>query len=70
MLKTKEEFRKRGFGRVLVSKVVKEAEKLGFIPMCHIEEDNVMSANFFLNLGFHKGIQANWVEHLFKRRNN
>ena len=64
MLKTKEEFRRRGFGRVLVKKAVKEAEKLGFIPMCHIEEDNVTSANFFLNLGFHKGIQANWVEHL------
>ena len=70
MLKTKEGFRKRGFGRALVKKVVQEAEKLGFIPMCHIEEDNVMSANFFRNLGFQKGIQANWVEHLFEKRNN
>ena len=70
MLKTKEGFRKRGFGRALVKKVVQEAEKLGFIPMCHIEEDNVTSANFFQKLGFQKGIQANWVEHLFEKRNN
>ena len=68
MLKTKEGFRKRGFGRALVTKVVKEAEKLGLIPMCHIEDDNAMSAHLFRKLGFHKGIQADWIEHLFEKR--
>ena len=70
MLNTKEGFRKRGFGRALVNKVVKEAEKLGFIPMCHIEEENSTSADLFRKLGFHKGIQANWIEHLFEKRTN
>ena len=54
----------------MVNKVVKEAEKLGFIPMCHIEEENSTSADLFRKLGFHKGIQANWIEHLFEKRTN
>ena len=70
MLKTQERFRKRGFGQILVDKVAKEAAKLGLIPMCHIEDDNKMSADFMSKLGFHKGDQADWIEHLFEKRSN
>ena len=68
MLKTHERFRKRGFGRILVDKVVREAEKLGLIPMCHIEDGNTKSIDFFRKLGFQRGDQADWIEHLFEKR--
>ena len=70
MLKTHDRFCKRGFGRILVDKVSKEAEKLGIVPMCHIEDGNTMSADFMRKLGFHKGDQADWIEHLFEKRSN
>ena len=70
MLRTHERFQKRGFARALVAKVVKEAEKLGIIPMCHVEDGNRMTLDFFRKLGFHKGDQADWIEHLFEKRSN
>ena len=48
--------------------VVKAAVRLGLIPLVHIEDDNSLSQKFLLKLGFHKGEQADWIEHIFEKK--
>merc|ERR1719342_496957 len=57
MLHTRKEFRRRGFGAFLVQNLVKRTSEQGLIPYVHIEDDNEMSKNMFLKLGFAKSIK-------------
>ena len=68
MLKTDTRYRNRGYGCLLVDTAVKEAVRLGLIPLVHIEDDNSLSQKFMLKLGFHKGEQADWIEHIFEKK--
>ena len=36
--------------------------------LVHIEDDNSLSQKFLLKLGFHKGEQADWIEHIFEKK--
>ena len=64
MLKTDTRYRNRGYGCLLVDTAVKAAVRLGLIALVHIEGDNSLSQKFLLKLGFHKGEQADWIEHI------
>ena len=63
MLKTREDFRKRGFGSFLVHKVVEATLKKGLVPYVHIEDENLHSQEFFTKLGFTKYSRAVWINH-------
>ena len=62
MLKTNERFRNQGLATRLVRRCVEEAADIGLVPFVHIEDDNIMSKNFFTKMGFKIGDEANWIE--------
>ena len=61
MLRTNERFRNRGMATKLVRRCVQEAAYLGLVPFVHIEDDNILSKNFFTKMGFIMGDEATWV---------
>jgi len=61
MLNTKEQFRRQGWGQVLVSAAKEYARSLGLVPYVHIEEDNLISAKMFKKLGFVPDQYAVWA---------
>ena len=63
MMKTKEEYQRRGFGTLLLRRMVQESVKLGLVPFVHIEDGNVLSQKMFAKLGFKRGDQASWVNY-------
>ena len=61
MLRTNERFRNQGLATKLVRRCVQEAADLGLVPFVHIEDDNILSKNFFTKMGFIMGDEATWV---------
>ena len=63
MLRTREDFRKKGVARFLLKKTAEKMLDLGLVPCVHIEDDNLASQTFFRKNGFVCSELAQWVTH-------
>ena len=65
-LYTLEEHRGKGYGKIVVLSLMEQILEAGFVPAVGIEEENVVSAKLFTELGFVESFPGNtrWKQFL------
>lgn len=62
MLQVLDDYRGRGYAKLLMKTIVNRLIDCGRIPFAHIEEDNIASRNLCTSIGFEKFGMIHWVK--------